>query len=252
MYDLIVERDDAVEALNRIRNGKIDGVTVCIPYFNEPAEVIYKALESVQNQTVPPAEVFVIDDGSTKPLEVSEGWRNLKVIRVTNRGLPSARNTALMLTRTLGFLPLDADDWIEPTYIEKTLPLLDDADVVLTGLQEHGPTRNGTYMPGFDRPYDQVTEDVLWQYNRFFYCSLFRTSILQSIGGYHPKMAGWPGVNGGFEDWDVWIDLKRRNARFTAINEVLFHYTTKRDSMLTRAEKSREFLVGEMHRHHAR
>jgi hypothetical protein len=159
-----------------------------------------------------------------------------------------------MLARGFAFLPLDTDDWIDPTYIEKTFPLLHecDADVVLVGLQEHGPTRNGRYMPGYDRSWDLVNEEILWQYNRFFYCSLFRTDVLRSIGGYHPAMAGWPGVYGGFEDWDVWIDLMRRDTKFAAVNEVLFHYTTKSDSMLTRAESNRNALVDEMKRHHGR
>lgn len=242
-YQMIKERDDG-------RNG----VTVCITYFNEDLETLGRAYASAQNQTVKPYEIIVIDDGSDEPLaeRLTPSWAGPHVTRVTNRGLPAARNTALMLAKGSAFLPLDADDWIEPTYIEKAFPLLADADVVLTGLQEHGPTRNGTYMAGFDRPFDQVDEETLWQYNRFFYCSLFRTELLREVGGYNPRMAGGWGVSGGYEDWDLWIDLKRRGARFAAVNEVLFHYTTKPDSMLTRAEQNRQALVDEMRRHHGR
>lgn len=252
-YANIVERDQAIAELNRAQNG----VTVCIPTHND-ADVLQIALESVLGQTVPPFEVIVVDDGADNEVQLLIDEKHpdqyphidVRVVRITNRGLPAARNTGLMLARGSAFLPLDADDWLDEHYIEKTLPLLVDADVVLVGLQEHGPTRNGTYMPGYDRPFDQVDEEILWQYNRFFYCSLFRTKTLREIGGYHSAMAGWPGVYGGYEDWDVWIDLKRRETRFAAINEVLFHYTTKPDSMLTRAETNREALVSEMRRHH--
>lgn len=244
MRKLIEERDQA-------RNQLQDGVTVCITYHDEPLSQISEAITSATTQTVSPLEVIVIDDGSNRPIEVHELIPDVRMVRITNRGLPAARNTGLMLARGSAFLPLDADDSIEPTYIEKTLPLLADADVVLVGLQEHGPTRNGTYMPGYDRPYDQVTEETLWSYNRFFYCSLFKTQVLREIGGYHPAMAGWPGVSGGYEDWTTWIDLKRRGAVFAAVNEPLLHYNTSNpQGMLMKAERNRQVLVDEMRRHH--
>lgn len=243
-YKQILERDEALA----VARGYSEGVTVVIPCYNQ-AEFLQEALQSVYDQTLPACEILVIDDGSHEPILLPDSPR-VRIIRTTNRGLPSARNTGLMLARCGAFLPLDADDRLAPDYIEKTLPLLDDADVVFTGLQEHGPTRNGTYMAGYDRPYQQVTEETLWEYNRFFYCSLFRTQLLREVGGYHPRMSGWPGVHGGYEDWDLWIDLMRRGARFAAVDEVLFHYTTRPNSMLAQAESNRQALVEEMRRHH--
>lgn len=246
-YQNIVERDEALALVHRA----LTGVTVVIPCYNQQESLI-ETLASVYAQTYPPYEVIVVDDGSPEPVQLPYNHTEIptKLVRVTNRGLPSARNTGLMLTNTLGFLPLDADDQLAPEYIEKTVQLLADADVVMTGLQEHGPTRNGVYMPGFDRPYDQVDEEIMWSYNRFFYCSLFRTQTLREVGGYHSQMSGWPGVHGGYEDWDLWIDLMRRGTRFVAVNEVLFHYTTKPDGMLVAAESNRDALVSEMKRHH--
>lgn len=234
-------------------------VTVCIPTYNDHL-TLPRAIQSVVAQTWfdKIAEVIVVDDGGPNQTAVTEAvetfrgvlGRKLKLVRVTNRGLPGARNTALMQASGQAFLPLDADDWVDHRFIEKTLPLLSDADVVLTGLQEHGEVRNGCYMPGYDRPHDQVTEETLWQYNRFFYCALFRTGVLRGVGGYNTKMAGGFGVSGGYEDWDLWIDLKRRGARFAAVNEPLLNYTTKAESMLVAAERNRDVLVAEMRRHH--
>ncbi len=252
---MILERDTALGELNRANAG----VTVCLTTHND-AHVLQRAFVSVLEQTVAPFEVIIVDDGSDLVVNVPSKPDNyphipVRVVRITNRGLPSARNTALMLCRSIGFLCLDADDWIEPTFIEKTLPLLVDADVVLTGLQEHGPTRNGCYMAGYDRPYDQVTLDVIWAdgtgYNRFFYAALIRTQLLREVGGYHPAMAGWPGVAGGYEDWDLWVTLMNRDTRFVAVDEALLHYSTENEeSMLHRAERNRDVLIAEMRRHH--
>lgn len=236
MRAVIQERDDAFRAR--------EGVTACVPCFNQWQFLPY-ALTSLVEQTVPPVEILVIDDGSTeRPHFSAEAWPTVQVVRITNRGLASARNTGLMLARGKAFLPLDADDTIREDYIEKTLPLLKDHDVVLTGIQEVG-VRNGCYEPGFDMPWWQVEESHLWAMNRFFYCSLHRTESLRSVGGYNPKMH-W-----GWEDYDVWVDYMRRGYRFNACLESLFIYRTTHDGMMARcARDHREELLAEMRRHH--
>lgn len=253
-HEAIVDRDAAIALLERA----IAGATVCITYHGEERETLERAYWSAVAQTVKPVEIIIIDDGSPEPL--ADRWEPAsdsipaRVVRVTNRGLPAARNAAIMLTRTVAFLPLDADDWLAAEYIEKTLPLLlDGADVVLTGLQEHGPTRSGTYMPGYDRPWHLVSLEQMWQMNRFYYCSLFRTQTLREVGGYNPLMAGAWNQNGGYEDWDLTLDLMSRGVKYAAVEEVLFHYDTSRsDSMVHRAEANRPALEAEMRRHHRR
>jgi glycosyltransferase involved in cell wall biosynthesis len=268
-HDAIVERDAAIaerdaerEVRRQIAMAEMDrayrGVTVCITYHNEEPEILERAFWSAVAQTVKPIEILVIDDGSDTP---PKGWDHLltgppvpsRVVSITNRGLPAARNVGLMLAKGGAFLPLDADDWLDPHYIEKTLPLLVDLgnDVVLTGLQEHGPTRNGTYMPGYDRPWHLVSLEQEIDMNRFYYCSLFRTQTLREVGGYNPLMAGPWNQGGGYEDHDLWIDLMARKAKFAAVEEVLFHYSTETtDSMVHRAARNRDALLAEMRRHH--
>ena len=66
-------------------------------------------------------------------------------------------------------------------------------------------------------------------------------------------MAGPWNRGGGYEDWDVWVDLLSRGARFSAVDEPLLNYTTKTTgSMLAAAERNRAALVAEMRRHHRR
>lgn len=226
-------------------------VTVCIPCYNQQ-ETLFRTLSSIVQQTVLPLEVLIIDDGSNRKIIVPTmpGINNLdiKIIRVTNRGLPNARNVGLMNAKGEAFLPLDADDWIDSTYIEKTFPLLGKhVDVVLTGIKEHGPTRNQSYSPGYNMPYNAVTAELmLTSHNRFFYCSLFRTETLRKIGGYNGRMVH------GFEDWDLWIDLLRRECQFRAVDEPLLNYDTSNPgSMLTSAMRMRDEIVREIHRHHA-
>ena len=244
MRRMINERDNAVKALE----GR--GVSVIIPCF-EQQEWLFDALLSVTEQTVLPLEIIVVDDGSREPIRLPGGNREtyapytMRVIRVANRGLPSARNVGLMNAHGHAILPLDADDWLEPTFIEKTLPLLDaGADVVFTGLQEHGE-RTGTYMPGCDLGLDGLTVEAERLSNRLFYCSLISTSLLKEAGGWNGRM-----IN-GYEDWDLWIDLMQRGAKLAGVDEPLFNYRTRKDSMLADTEANwRDWCFDEMARHH--
>lgn len=226
-----------MRAVIQERDEGADGVTVAIPCYNHAA-YLSEAIESALLQTVPPLEVIVVDDGSTEDLP---WYRDVRYIRVSNRGLPGARNTALMNARGRAFLPLDADDWIDQTYIEKTLPLLE--DVVCVGLQEHGERRQGTY-PVKPRM-RQLTVDRIRKDNRLFYCALFRTSLLREVGGYNGRMIH------GYEDWDLWIDLIQRGVKFSAVDEILFHYRTSETSMLMDTEANwKQWCLDEMARHH--
>jgi glycosyl transferase family 2 len=235
----VIEERDMLRAELRA-----DGVSVVIPCFDQE-NYLADSLESVLRQTVLPLEVIVVDDGSPRPVsEQKTRSVPVRVIRVSNRGLPSARNVGLMNARGHAFLPLDADDWLEPTYIEKTLPLLERADVVLTGLQEHGQ-RTGTYKPGCEIGLRNVTVETQRLSNRLFYASLFRTDLLKSCGGYNGRMVH------GYEDWDLWIDLYQRGARIAAVDEPLFNYRTRPDSMLAQTEAEwRDWNFDEMARHH--
>lgn len=229
--------------------------TVVVTYHNEPLDILVRALDSVWAQITRPDRILVIDDGSDTPIPEGreEGFSpkgGIEVVRVTNRGLPAARNTGLMLCETEAILFLDADDWIAQDYLFKTLPLLQaGADVVLTGLQEHGLVRQGTYYPGYDKPFDQVTLADMIQMNRFYYCSLIRTQTLKECGGYNTLMAGPWGRGGGMEDQDLWIDLMKRGATFREVREVLFHYDTSNPQSMAHT-MNQALLREEIARHH--
>jgi hypothetical protein len=55
----------------------------------------------------------------------------------------------------------------------------------------------------------------------------------------------------GYEDWDLWVDLIQRGVRFSHVDEILFHYRTRADSMLADTESHhRQWCLDEMARHH--
>lgn len=83
------------------------------------------AIASVQAQTYTNWEIIVVNDGSTDAL-TNEILGNLnlpgvQVIHTSNQGLPAARNNGIARAKGEYVLPLDADDCIAATYVEKAM-----------------------------------------------------------------------------------------------------------------------------------
>jgi glycosyltransferase involved in cell wall biosynthesis len=112
---------------NRRRPGKpvSPTISVVIPAYNAD-QFIGRALESIENQTIQPNEVIVIDDGSTDgtSLRVEEFARHsaleVVLVRQTNQGSSAARNNGIRKATGELITFLDADDLIYPAFLEQT------------------------------------------------------------------------------------------------------------------------------------
>lgn len=106
-------------------------VTVVTPTFNR-AHLIERALDSVRQQTRHPAEIIVVDDGSSDGTpQVARDWgaRHGLAVRVVvmerNGGPAAARNRGIELANTRYVAFLDSDDEHVPTTLETLCAALD-------------------------------------------------------------------------------------------------------------------------------
>jgi len=88
-------------------------VAVIIPCYNY-ARFLGDAIESCLRQTARPAELVVVDDGSTDDTPQVAQRLGVTCLRKPNGGLSSARNWGLRHTRQPLVLFLDADDMLKP------------------------------------------------------------------------------------------------------------------------------------------
>jgi len=92
-------------------------ISVIIPTYNR-CELLFRAIESVLNQTYGDLELLIIDDGSTDNthFEVSHLLREEKKIRyikTPNRGVSAARNLGIKISNGKYIAFLDSDDeWL--------------------------------------------------------------------------------------------------------------------------------------------
>lgn len=92
-------------------------VSVVIPCYNH-ASTLARAIRSVLNQTLPPAEVIVVDDGSTDGSGgVAKSFGSAVIFKQQQNGGPAAARNLGVRNATGEFLGfLDADDWWEPEF----------------------------------------------------------------------------------------------------------------------------------------
>ncbi len=90
-------------------------VSVIVPAYN-CGRYLGEALDSVLDQTLPPREVIVVDDGSTDdtPQRCAAYGDPVRYVRQENRGVSAARNAALDIVTGEYVALLDADDVCAP------------------------------------------------------------------------------------------------------------------------------------------
>lgn len=101
--------------------------TVVIPAYNRERFIV-TAVESVLGQTRQPAEIIVVDDGSTDRTaeRVAQFGERVRLIQIENNGSgPSRpRNVGIAAAKSEYITVLDSDDYLQPQLLERHWQLL--------------------------------------------------------------------------------------------------------------------------------
>lgn len=98
-------------------------ISVIVPVYNVAA-YLPQCLDSILAQTLQETEIIVVDDGSTDNSpqicdEYAAKDTRIQVIHQQNKGPSSARNKGMAAACGKYIAFVDADDWIEPTMLQK-------------------------------------------------------------------------------------------------------------------------------------
>ncbi|MDR7222207.1 glycosyltransferase family A protein [Aminobacter aminovorans] len=142
--------------------------SVVIPAFNA-ARTIAETLRSVAAQSVPPAEIIVVDDGSTDETEAAmlQSGVPVRYVRQNNAGPGSATTRGFALATAPLIATVDADDLWLGDKIERQFRKLEQAPQLaavftLWRTFKHGEPDDGTgkVAPGWSRTTMLVRSDV--------------------------------------------------------------------------------------------
>ena len=212
----------------RPRDADAPLVSLLVPYYNM-GPYLPETLRSIRAQTFTDYEIVLVDDGSTdeasRALLDTLQAPDLRILRKRNGGLSSARNAALRVARGRYILPLDPDDLILPTFLEKAVAVMEGTPglAYVTSLvayfRDTPDNVVGGWIPsGFDR-------EALWVANVASTCTaLMERRLVEELGGYDEWLTS-------YEDWDVFSRMAERGLEGTVIPEPLFLYRLRPDSM---------------------
>lgn len=224
-----------------------DFVSIIIPCYNQ-GHFISETIESVLNQNYKNWELIVVNDGSSdntseiiNQFKKKNPEKHISLIEQTNQGLSAARNKGIKLSRGNYFIPIDSDDKLHEDFIVKTLKVIKSNTAlgfVYSNIQHFGDRNDVWILPEFNK------EKLIYEDNIVCVCSLVNKKAWFVAGGYDQNMKE------GYEDWNFWISIVKNGWIGYRINEFLFYYRKRNNSMLSDSNKKREKLIATIVKNH--
>ncbi len=217
-------------------------LSIIIPLFNTH-EFVHETLASLREQTLvrelgpQRIEVLLVDDGSTRPDTIAhlsslqsaaarETAFTFRVLREPHRGLSGTRNAGLRAAQGRFVMPVDSDDMLEATTLEKLRTAL---------LRNPGAAFSTAYLRHFRESPDLPVggwialgndNDLLPVINAGSNAAMMMPrELLLRVGGYDEALPA-------YEDWDLCCTFAGLGMRGVAIPEFLILYRLRDTSMM--------------------
>lgn len=207
-------------------------ISIIIPCYNS-GKYLLEAIQSVEYyQGQNKYEIVVIDDGSTDIQTMSIlnelDQKKCIVLHQENKGPGAARNAGCRRASACFLLFLDSDNKIYSTYIDAGISYLkNNSDV---GVVHGKPTFFGdTSRNGFKTGPFEI--DKVLAINYIDMCAVVRKSAWESIEGFDESRELI-----GREDWEFWIRIYRKGWKFFFLDEVMFFYRIRNNSLMSTHE----------------
>lgn len=194
-------------------------VSVIVPCYNRE-KTIKRCIDSIEQQTVAPFEVIVVDDGSTDgTIDILERMQygNLGIIKQNHRGAQAARNLGIINAKGNYIAFLDSDDEWLPQMLEVEIAQLlrgqENCVIYSDCFACNDKKRRPWRLP--DCGGDSYAE-LLMHPGPMFQSILAKKDLFLKMGLLDEKVVAW-------QEWDTSIRLAQ-NAKFIHIRRPLFIY----------------------------
>ncbi len=199
--------------------------TVLIPVYDTPPQFLVESILSCLRQTLPPAEILIVDDGSTSSAtrECLDQLRRAPTVRLLswsgNRGIAEALNSGLENASFEWIARMDADDVMLPHRLGAQADYLlrsDQPDVVGGQLMYFGAeTGQFTTHPEVITPQLAMDHPDGWFVNHP--TAILRRRTVVSAGGYDARFTGC-------EDMELWYRLLSRGSEIRNLQSIVLLY----------------------------
>lgn len=176
---------------------------IVIPCYRQ-AHFLPAAIESALDQSMPAAEIIVVDDGPDDEVAaVAARYPAVRLIRQRNAGLSAARNAGLRAAASDKVIFLDSDDCLLPGAIESGMECFGDHPEAAFVYGAFIELRDGRQSSGFSKVTSH-TEMIQCNWIGCPAAVMFDRDKLLLQGGFDETL-------GMCEDWDAYLRLSRRH-----------------------------------------
>jgi len=221
-------------------------VTVVIPVYNGEMW-ISRAIDSVLSQTIAPAEILVIDDGSTdgtaRAVERYEPM--VRCIRQQNGGASSARNRGIIEARSEWIAFLDSDDEWFPHWIATHQSVLRNHETcrwsfcsfeyARKGMRWAARRRGAPHIEGIAPYFEAMTRGMEIGTPGL----LLHRSVFDRAGMFNTTLSRG-------EDLDLWTRIAMRFPLIAYSPEICWRCWLDNTSSLTRADYPRDEVLNSL------
>jgi len=218
-------------------------IAVVIPCHDDGA-TLEEAVTSVLEQDVA-AEIIVVDDGSTDPATHAALDRvaaaGVQVLRQDNRGPGPARMAGIRATHAEYALPLAADDRLMPGALRR---LRDELQRNPGAVAAWGSARHFGSLDFVQRSLPTLDPWQLSYRNHLPLSALYRRDAVVRAGGWQ--------LEGGYEDWDLWLTLAEAGFEGVGIPAVTGAYRVQPGRRIARSSSRHDERCERLRERHPR
>lgn len=213
-------------------------ISVVVPTHND-GEFLERCLAALAEQTLPPLEVIVVDDGTGLPAALAgiahalARFPDTRIIRQSAGGPSRARNRGLAACRGRFVAFVDCDDVLLPNglAVKRALFTANPASIgafagIVFAEPDHSETRSR--YPAFEGALDPGRIGYRNGVPGFLWAYLFRADALRDVGGLDERLRH-------MEDFDLLARLARTGGHFVGCNEPIYRQERHGSSLSRRS-----------------
>ncbi len=200
-------------------------VSVIVPIYNAE-KYVRRCVESILQQTYEDLEILLVDDGSTDSGgaicdELAGKDERVRVWHVENGGVASARNKGLDACRGAYVAFVDADDYLEPDFVESLLGLLH-RDHTVVAVCANNTARDAVKMEECVMDVEKDFSYSKYMFGCFVWGKVYRREILKGLRFQEDVKVG--------EDTLFFGQVLARLSQLSYTDRILYHYMSNEGS----------------------